>query len=150
MSSNTQKIFLENFEKLKLTKVRLKVDPLNAKLKNFAYLNGYEGYILNEYIDTETVDVILLGDIDDPVIRNLPKDCVDEHSLLSKLDKFKISACYYLKHVMDLKDSADVLEDIHMAASISDIEKILKRYGLNKESICEIYKLYVLSNDTFE
>lgn len=147
--SKTQRLFLEHFDKSKLTKIRLKIDPLNYKLKNFYKLNGYEGYILNENILDKTLDILLLGDMDDPIIRNIPSDCVDQNSVLSKLEKFKIAAKTYLIQVIEIAedDDMEVIQDIENASSINDIERCLKDYGLSNEKICEVYKLYVLSND---
>ena len=147
--SKTQKIFLESFDKSNLLKVRLKIDPAKTKLKEFSKLNGYEGYILNEDLMDRTFDVLMLGDFDDPIIRNIPMDCIDNDSIVSKLDKFKIAAKAYLiyRAKANQEEDAEVFTDVELAKSINDIEKKLKDFGLNNEQVCEVYKLYVLINE---
>ena len=142
------KILHEGINKLNLTKVRLKIDPHNKNLSNLLKLNGYEGYILNEDDVTGTLDVIVLGDIEDPIVKNIPFDCVDE--VVSKLQKFRTAAISYLNHKMDISPEADIIYDINDANNIPEIENLLKEFGLNKESIDEVYKLYVLANDVIE
>lgn len=150
IKSKTHNIFLESYRNNSFIKVRLKVDPINKNLKEFAYLNGYEGYIINEDIENNTVDVVILGDLDDgPVIKNIPNDCVDRDSLLKRIDKFKIAVRSYLKHKLDIDEDSDIYIKINIANSLQNIEKELKEFGLNNESICEIYKLYVIANETF-
>ena len=130
-----------------LKKVRLKVDPINRNLDKFAYLNGYEGYILSEDIDNKTIDVMVMGDLDNPLIKNLPYDCVDQTSIVDPITKFKIATKTYLKHKLDIDCDNEIYKLIEISNTRKDIEKKLKEYGLNKEAINEIYKLYVLTNE---
>lgn len=149
MNNKTQKLFFENFQKSNLLKVRLKIDPANYKLKKYSKLNGYEGFVLNEDLIDGTFDVLMLGDFEDPIIKNVPIDCIDNDSVVSKLDKFKIATKAYLIHKfkVDQNEDNEIFNDIELSKSISDIEKKLKKFGLNNEQVCEIYKLYVLTNE---
>ena len=130
-----------------LKKVRLKVDPINRTLDKFAYLNGYEGYILSEDIDNKTIDVMVIGDLENPLIKNLPYNCVDQASIIDSVTKFKIAVKTYLKHKLNIDSDNKIYDLIEIAKNRKDIEKELKNYGLNKEAVNEIYKLYVLTNE---
>lgn len=130
-----------------LKKVRLKVDPVNRNLDKFAHLNGYEGYILSEDIDNKTIDVMVIGDLKNPLIKNLPYNCVDQTSIIDSVTKFKIAVKTYLKHKLNIDSDNKIYDLIEIAKNRKDIEKELKNYGLNKEAVNEIYKLYVLTNE---
>lgn len=149
--SKTYQIMMEAYiNNNLLKKVRLKVDPINRTLEKFAYLNGYEGYILSEDVDNKTIDVMVVGDLENPFIKNLPCDCVDQNSIIDTLTKFKIATKTYLKHKLDINDDNEIYKLIEVCHSRKDIEKKLKDFGLNKEAINEIYKLYVLTNEPIQ
>ena len=60
---------LSNLTSLK--RVRLKVDPKDSTLADFTKLNGYEGYILEEHPEDDTIDVY--------VTTNDQPECMDDH-----------------------------------------------------------------------
>jgi len=146
--SRTQKTLMEAYTSNNLLKkVRLKIDPINRSNVDLAKFNGYEGYILSEDIDNKTIDVMVIGDLEEPIIKNLPYDCVDNESIIEPLTKFKIATKAYLKHKLDIEEDNEIYDKVDASNSHKDIENNLKEYGLNKEAINEIYKLYVLTNE---
>ena len=147
--TKTDKIFIEAYISNKiLKKIRLKVDPLNKNLKDFAHLNGYEGYILSENILEQTIDVILLGDLDEPIIKNIPYDCIDKNNIVPAIEKFKIAVKLYLEYKLNVDKKNSIYKIIDNYTNRKKIEKKLEHFGLSKQEIFEIYKLYVLTNET--
>lgn len=91
---------LSNLTSLK--RIRLKVDPKDNTLADFTKLNGYEGYILEEHPEDDTIDVYVTTDsqpecMDDHIFTNVPSSCIDVTGSLSNLEKFKLALVTYFK-----------------------------------------------------
>lgn len=91
---------LSNLTSLK--RIRLKVDPKDNTLADFTKLNGYEGYILEEHPEDDTIDVYVTTDdqpecMDDHIFTGVPSSCIDVMGSLSTLEKFKLALVTYFK-----------------------------------------------------
>lgn len=91
---------LSNLTSLK--RVRLKVDPKDSTLADFTKLNGYEGYILEEHPEDDTIDVYVTTNdqpecMDDHIFTGVPSSCIDVMGSLSTLEKFKLALVTYFK-----------------------------------------------------
>lgn len=116
---NTVKEALENINNLR--RIRLKVDPKDVHLANYADLNGYEGYILTEN-DDDTIDVFITNDdtseMQDGLIKTVPSVCVDVMGSMTLLEKFKLALVMYFKsrHMMP----TELLQELVLAKSIKE------------------------------
>lgn len=91
---------LSNLTSLK--RIRLKVDPKDSTLADFTKLNGYEGYILEEHPEDDTIDVYVTTNdqpecMDDHIFTGVPSSCIDVTGSLSILEKFKLALVTYFK-----------------------------------------------------
>lgn len=91
---------LSNLTSLK--RVRLKVDPKDSTLADFTKLNGYEGYILEEHPEDDTIDVYVTTNdqpecMDDHIFTGVPSSCIDVTGSLTILEKFKLALVTYFK-----------------------------------------------------
>lgn len=130
-------VFENSLKKLSsLQRVRIKTDP-----KFFAQEGlpedcpSYEGYILEE--DLDTVKVVLLAP-KMPIKRISLNDIetVEDNDTLTDLKLF-------IANKLNLTCDSPVYGQIHSATTIYELEVFLKQFGLDAESICDLYGEYI-------
>lgn len=112
---------LSNLTSLK--RIRLKVDPKDNTLADFTKLNGYEGYILEEHPEDDTIDVYVTTDdqpecMDDHIFTNVPSSCIDVMGSLSTLEKFKLALVTYFKSRAMMP--TELLQELVLAHNIKE------------------------------
>lgn len=125
---------LSNLTSLK--RIKLKVDPKDNTLTDFTKLNGYEGYILEEHPEDDTVDVYITTDnqpemMDDHIFTNIPSSCIDVTGSLSTLEKFKLALVTYFKSRAMMP--TELLQELVLARNIKQCRCCLDK--LDKEGI---------------
>jgi hypothetical protein len=121
-------------EKLKLRRMRFKVDPAISNLEDFDGNTSYEGYVLNE---NDGVLNILVID---------PNNQVRQTSVFSKglnvlsdnLNEFKRN----LVRIILKKVPEQVLQQIHNASTFDDVEQLAKQNGANDDDIKNAYRSF--------
>lgn len=112
---------LSNLTSLK--RIRLKVDPKDNTLADFTKLNGYEGYILEEHPEDDTIDVYVTTDdqpecMDDHIFTSVPSSCIDIMGSLSTLEKFKLALVTYFKSRAMMP--TELLQELVLAHNIKE------------------------------
>jgi len=129
-----------------LTKIIVKVDPLNNSRKDYRDLDGYEGYILKEENDMwsilfENIN-IPIADVPFSVIKVVDVPC-DE--------TFNNIRMFGLKAIEERKGlTMEIISKIQACNSIDFLEQYLKEEGLNDSEIKDVYKKALLSNTISE
>jgi hypothetical protein len=129
-----------------LTKIIVKVDPLNNSRKDYRDLDGYEGYILKEENDMwsilfENIN-IPIADVPFSVIKVVDVPC-DE--------TFNNVRMFGLKAIEERKGlTMEIISKIKACNSIDFLEQYLKEEGLNDSEIKDVYKKALLSDTISE
>ena len=117
-----------------LTKIVVKVDPLNNSRKDYRDLDGYEGYILKEENDMwsilfENIN-IPIADVPFSVIKVVDVPC-DE--------TFNNVRMFGLKAIEERKGlTMEIINKIQACNSIDFLEQYLKEEGLNDSEIKDV------------
>jgi hypothetical protein len=129
-----------------LTRIIVKVDPLNNSRKDYRDLDGYEGYILKEEnnmwsILFENIN-IPIADVPFSVIKVVDVPC-DE--------TFNNIRMFGLKAIEERKGlTMEIISKIQACNSIDFLEQYLKEEGLNDSEIKDVYKKALLSDTISE
>ena len=125
-------------EKLKLRRMRFKVDPAIANLEDFDGDTSYEGYILNE---NEGMMNILIIDPNNQVHQTMAvSKGID--ILSDNLNEFKRNI---IKTIMN-KCPEQVLLQIQNAGTFDEIEQLAKTNGANDQDIKNAYRNFNTEN----
>jgi hypothetical protein len=129
-----------------LTKIIVKVDPLNNSRKDYRDLDGYEGYILKEENDMwsilfENIN-IPISDVPFSIIKIVDVPCDETFNNVKMLG---------LKAIEERKGlTMEIINKIQACNSIDFLEQYLKEEGLNDSEIKDVYKKALLSNTISE
>ena len=127
-----QKIFENEFNQIKLVRIKLKSDPANSKIP-------YEGYILRENEDG-TMEIMLVAPEMEKQTMSVGVDSIDNCCSITNVDKLK-------KCVSEFVDDDSILELIQGLGTASDIDSMLISNGLSYEDLYKIYKNYYLTSE---
>jgi hypothetical protein len=134
-------VIFESLQKVALKKVRIKIDPINVSANtNLANCNGYEGYVLAEDQEITKVLVITPDQDNNLSVMDIPNEHLVKYTNinenLTKLKEFIILA-------LDLSVDDPLIQQLHAAESIDDVEVFLKDRGLADNEIADLYKYYI-------
>lgn len=130
---NFEKTVLKTIvEKLKLRRMRFKVDPAISNLEDFDGNTSYEGYVLNE---NDGVLNILVVDPNNQV-RQTAVFAKGVDILSDNLNSFKKNIIRFLIQ----KAPEQVLVQIQNASTFDEVEQIAKNSGANDEDIKNAYR----------
>ena len=134
-------------EDKKLQKVRVRVDPVWAEKLGPLYSPNFEGYILQEYIETPQVKVFIVNVPPgyNP-IQNVDKNNIEvdkEEEVLpvnySKLTMLKKAILDKVIEKGKTKDDPDVIQLLN-SKDIGFIETFLRQMGFTEEDILNLYR----------
>jgi len=129
-----------------LTKIVVKVDPLNNSRKDYRDLDGYEGYILKEENDMWS---ILFENINMP-IADVPFSVIKVVDVPCD-ETFNNVKMFGLKAIEERKGlTMEIINKIQACNSIDFLEQYLKEEGLNDSEIKDVYKKALLGNTLME
>jgi uncharacterized protein YjbJ (UPF0337 family) len=129
-----------------LTKIVVKVDPLNNSRKDYRDLDGYEGYILKEENDMWS---ILFENINMPIV-DVPFSVIKVVDVPCD-ETFNNVRMFGLKAIEERKGlTMEIISKIQACNSIDFLEQYLKEEGLNDSEIKDVYKKALLSNTISE
>jgi len=132
---NFEKMMLRTVvEKLKLRRMRFKVDPAISNLEDFDGNTSYEGYILNE---NEGVLNILVVDPNNQV-RQTAVFSNAVNVLSNNLLEFKRN----LVRIVLKKVPEQVLEQIQNASTFDEVEQLAKQNGATEDDIKNAYRSF--------
>jgi len=132
---NFEKIMLRTVvEKLKLRRMRFRVDPAISNLEDFDGNTSYEGYILNE---NEGVLNILVVDPNNQV-RQTAVFAKGLNVLSNNLVEFKRN----LIRIILKKVPEQVLEQIQNASTFDEVEQLAKQNGATEDDIKNAYRSF--------
>jgi hypothetical protein len=134
-------VIFESLQKVALKKVRIKIDPINVSANtNLANCNGYEGYVLAEDQEITKVLVITPDQDNNLSVMDIPNEHLVKYANinenLTKLKEFIILA-------LDLPVDDPLIQQLHAAESIDDVEVFLRDRGLADNEIADLYKYYI-------
>ena len=134
-------VIFESLQKVALKKVRIKIDPINVSANtNLANCNGYEGYVLAEDQEITKVLVITPDQDNNLSVMDIPNEHLVKYTNinenLTKLKEFIILA-------LDLSVDDPLIQQLHAAESIDDVEVFLRDRGLADNEIADLYKYYI-------
>lgn len=121
-------------EKLKLRRMRFKVDPAISNLEDFDGNTSYEGYVLNE---NEGVLNILVVDPNNQV-RQTAVFANAVNVLSNNLNEFKRN----LIRIIMKKVPEQVLVQIQNASTFDEVEQLAKQNGANDDDIKNAYRSF--------
>lgn len=129
-----------------LTRIMLKVDPVNSVNKDYRDFDGYEGYILKENNNKWSV---LFENIDIPVM-DVPFSVVKVVDIPCD-ETFNNVRMFGLKAIEERKGlTMEIINKIQACNSIDFLEQYLKEEGLNDSEIKDVYKKALLSDTISE
>lgn len=132
---NFEKMMLRTVvEKLKLRRMRFKVDPAISNLEDFDGNTSYEGYVLNE---NEGVLNILVVDPNNQV-RQTAVFSNAVNVLSNNLVEFKRN----LVRIILKKVPEQVLEQIQNASTFDEVEQLAKQNGATEDDIKNAYRTF--------
>ena len=136
------KLIIENnLKKTALKRVRIKVDPsLVCQTEDLSQCDGYEGYILAETGDVPKVLVMSPDGVSS--VMDIPQQFLqmlmsDEES--EALRAFK----HYICDICELDTATPEAEILLNAASIEEVEAILKQTGLTDDELKVLYRNFI-------
>lgn len=129
-----------------LTKIIVKVDPLNNSRKDYRDFDGYEGYILKENNNKWSV---LFENIDMPVM-DVPFSVIKVVDIPCD-ETFNNVRMFGLKAIEERRGlTMEIINKIQACNSIDFLEQYLKEEGLNDSEIKDVYKKALLSDTISE
>ena len=134
-------VILESLQKVSLRKVRIKVDPINIKQDtDLSNCNGYEGYVLAE--DQEFTKVLVVTPNEDGSVSIM--DVPNEHLVkYANINDNLTSLKEFILLSLNIAIDDPLIQQLHAAESIDDVEIFLKDRGLTDEDITNLYKYYI-------
>jgi hypothetical protein len=134
-------IILESLQKVALKKVRIKVDPISVNQStDLSDCNGYEGYVLAEDQEITKVLVMISNPDGSVSVMEIPNEHLVKYANINEnlaaLKEFILLA-------LDITVDDPLIQQLHAAESIDDVEVFLKDRGLSEEEITGLYKYYI-------
>jgi hypothetical protein len=134
-------VILENLQKVSLKKVRIKTDPVGVSANtDLSSCNGYEGYILAEDQDFTKVLVMKPNPDGSITVMEVPNENLER---LTNINENLYLLKDYIVLALDLAIDDPLIQQLHAAESIDDVEVFLKDRGLSDEDIMNLYKYYI-------
>lgn len=134
-------IILESLHKVALKRVRIKVDPISVNQStDLSRCNGYEGYVLAEDQELTKVLVIQPDQAGNMSVMEIPNEHLVKYANINEnltaLKEFILLA-------LDIPLDDPLVQQLHAAESIDDIEVFLKDRGLTEDDVVQLYKYYI-------
>jgi hypothetical protein len=134
-------IILESLQKVSLKKVRIKVDPINVSQNaDLSSCNGYEGYVLAEDQELTKVLVITPDEGNGMSVMHIPNEHLER---LTNISDNLTTLKEFILLALDIPLDDPLIQILHAAESINDVEAFLRDRGLTDENITNLYKYYI-------
>lgn len=140
------KIIEESLKNTALKRIRVKVDPaLVTAGVDFAKLQGYEGYVLEECMGR--LRVLILSP--DMPICDLPEEMLEVVANKVDFDVFEEYKTFVInKLIKDGKTINDpLLEQIRCSADINSIELLINQAGYTGDRLAALYRNFITNEN---
>lgn len=135
------RLLMESLDKVTLKRVRIKVDPISVHQSNdLSNCNGYEGYVLAEDQENTKVLVITPNQDGSMSVMEIPNEHLEKYT---NITNNLVSLKNFILLALDISIDDPLIQQLHAAESIDDIEVFLKDRGLSEEDIVNLYKYYI-------
>jgi hypothetical protein len=135
-------IIYENVKKAKLKRVRIKCDPRFTSSENFAFIDSYEGYILEEEDEIVKVMIIKQGmptfriplELTQPETEPIIEPC---------------NLCSFKTFIIEkLQAGNPLIEVIKNCQAVEEIESVLIQNNYTPDRVLKIYRQYINGDKT--
>jgi len=134
-------VILESLQKVTLKKVRIKVDPISvSQSADLSNCNGYEGYVLAEDQEFTKVLVVVPDHEGNMSVMDIPNEHLER---LTNISDNLIALKEFILLALDISLDDPLIQILHAAESINDVEAFLRDRGLTDEDITNLYKYYI-------
>lgn len=134
-------IIEQSLKTTSLKRVRIKVDPISVHQSNdLSNCNGYEGYVLAEDQENTKVLVITPNQDGSMSVMEIPNEHLEKYA---NITNNLVSLKNFILLALDISIDDPLIQQLHAAESIDDIEVFLKDRGLSEEDIVNLYKYYI-------
>lgn len=135
-------IIYENVKKAKLKRVRIKCDPRFTSSENFAFIDSYEGYILEEEDEIVKVMIIKQGM---PTFR-IPLELTQPETE-PVIDPCNL--CSFKTFIIEKLQAGDpLIEIIKNCQAVEEIESVLIQNNYTPDRVLKIYRQYINGDKT--
>jgi hypothetical protein len=134
-------VIFESLQQVSLRKVRIKVDPISvSQSADLSNCDGYEGYVLAE--DQEITKVLVVKPNQDGSLSviEVPNEYLER---IANINENLTTLKDFILLALNLAVDDPLIQQLHAAASIDDVEVFLKDRGLSDEDIINLYKYYI-------